>query len=115
MRNIKTHSKTMKKKLNKCKTIFYAYNELQFKYGNFLDEKDNVSEFKCNVRINCSLGDNYTTDFYIINKDGSITIRECVYREKLNKPLTAKMLDSSRNYWLSKGIKNWGIVINEEE
>lgn len=32
MRNKKTHSLTFKKKLNKSKSIFRAYNELQFKY-----------------------------------------------------------------------------------
>ena len=115
MRNSKTHSKTLKKKLSKCKTIFHAYNELQYKYVNILDEREDVLEFKCNVKINCSLGLDYTTDFYIIKTDGSIVIRECVYRDKLNKPLTAKMLDASRNYWLAAGFKNWGIVINEEK
>lgn len=115
MRNSKTRTKTLKKKLNKCKTIFYAYNELQFKYGNLLDEREDILEIKCNIKIDCSLGPDYTTDFYITKTDGSIMVRECVYRDKLLKPLTAKMLDASRNYWLSKGIKHWGIVINEEE
>ena len=31
----------------------------------------------------------------------------------LTKPLTVKLLDFSRNYWLKRGIKDWGIVINE--
>lgn len=115
MRNSKTRTKTLNKKLNKCKNIFYAYNELQYKYGNILEEREDVLEFKCNVKINCSLGPDYTTDFYIIKTDGTTVIRECVYRDKLNKPLTAKMLDASRNYWLAAGFKNWGIVINEEK
>ncbi len=71
MRNSKTRTKTLKKKLNKCKNIFYAYNELQYKYGNILDEREDVLEFKCNVKINCSLGPDYSTDFYIIKADGS--------------------------------------------
>ena len=37
MRNKKTHSLTFKKKLNKSKSIFRAYNELRFKYGEELD------------------------------------------------------------------------------
>jgi hypothetical protein len=40
-------------------------------------------------------------------------VRECVEKEKLLKPLTAKMLDISRIYWLSKGVVDWGIVLNE--
>ncbi len=51
MRNSKTRTKTLKKKLNKCKNIFYAYNELQYKYGNILDEREDVLEFKYNVKI----------------------------------------------------------------
>ena len=33
MRNSKTHSVTMKKKLTKCQTVFNAYNDLQYAYG----------------------------------------------------------------------------------
>ena len=41
-------------------------------------------------------------------------IVECVEKDKLLKPLTGKMLDTSRNYWLSKGIDDWRIVVGEE-
>ena len=37
MRNTKTHNKTIKKKLNKCRTIFHAYNDILFRYGNVLE------------------------------------------------------------------------------
>ena len=37
MRNSKTHSVTMKKKLTKCQTVFNAYNDLQYAYGTKLD------------------------------------------------------------------------------
>ena len=37
MRNSKTHSITLKRQLNKCKTTFYAYSELQYAYGSRLD------------------------------------------------------------------------------
>ena len=42
-------------------------------------------------------------------------VRECVSRNHLTKPLTAKLLDASRNYWISHGISDWGIVIDKEE
>ena len=32
MRNTKTPNKTIKKRLNKCRTIFHAYNDTQFRY-----------------------------------------------------------------------------------
>lgn len=56
MRNIKTRTKTMKKKLNKCKNIFYAYNDIQYKYGELLEERKDSVEIKCNVKIDFELG-----------------------------------------------------------
>lgn len=47
--------------------------------------------------------------------DGSTRVRECVWRNNLNKPSYAKLLDISRNYWLSHGIEDWGIVIEKED
>ena len=116
MRNKNTHTITLKKKLNKCKAIFHAYNDLQYKYGEHLDENNDIVEIKCNVPIEeCELDGSYTTDFFCVRRSGEILVRECVYKEKLLKPQTIKMLDASRSYWLSKGIKDWGIVLNESK
>ena len=115
MHNSNSRSKTIKKKLNKCKNIFYAYSNLQFEYGNTLDMNDDVVEIKCNVKLNgCDLGDTYTSDFVCVKSNGEIMVRECVEKSKLLKPLTCKMLDSSRNFWLSNGVSDWGIIIGEE-
>ena len=114
MYNSNTRSKTIKKKLSKCKNIFYAHSNLQFEYGNNLDLNDDIVEIKCNVKlIGCELGDSYTSDFVCIKRSGETMVRECVEKSKLIKPLTCKMLDSSRNYWLSKGVDDWGIVLND--
>ena len=114
MRNSKTRTMTIKRKLPKCSTYFYAFSELQHKYGKQLSEDENVLEFKANVKLDdFPLGDSYTTDFVITTKDGRTLIRECVYKDKLLKPSTIKLLDSSRNYWLSRGFTEWGIVVDE--
>ena len=47
----KTHNKTIKKKLNKCKTIFHAYNDRQFRYGEVLDKREDILEIRCNVKL----------------------------------------------------------------
>ena len=113
MRNSKTRTSTIKSKLPKCSSVFYAYSELQHKYGVLLSQRDDVLEFKANVKLeDFPLGDSYTTDFVITTKDGKTLIRECVYKDKLLKPLTIKLLDASREYWLSRGW-NWGIVVDE--
>ena len=114
MRNSKTHSVTMKKKLIKCQSVFNAYNEIQYAYGDVLDNNTEVVDIKCNVKlIGCPEGEHYTTDFYCTKSNGEIMVRECVDKNKLLKPMTVKILDISRNYWLSKGITDWGIVLGE--
>ncbi len=113
MRNSKTRTATIKSKLPKCSSIFYAFSELQHKYGEQLSKRNDVLEFKANVKLDgFPLGDTYTTDFVITTTDGKTLIRECVYKDKLLKPLTIKLLDASREYWLSNGCKEWGIVID---
>lgn len=115
MRNKNNHSITIKKKLSKCRLIFYAYSDLQYKYGCQLDTSSEITEIKCNVPMKgCELGDGYTTDFYCVKNHGEVFVRECVYKDKLLKPLTIKMLDASRNYWISNGVLDWGIVLNED-
>ena len=55
---------TIEKKLNKCRTIFHVYNDIQFRYGEVLDKRSDIVEIRCNVKIvGYQLGDNYTTDF----------------------------------------------------
>lgn len=38
-----------------------------------------------------------------------------IERKHLTKPLTDKLLDASRAYWLGLGVQDWGIVIDEEK
>ena len=113
MHNSNSRCKTLKKKLNKCKKVFYAYSELQYEYGSHLDIDDDLVEIRCNVKLpGCSVGDEYTSDFVCVKKNGEIMVRECVERSKFLRPSTCKLLDASRNYWLSKGIIDWSVVIS---
>lgn len=115
MRNTKTHTVTYKKKLSKCRAVFKAYNTLQFAYGDVLDSNSEIAEIKCNIPVEVSeVEGTFTTDFYCIKTNGEIFVRECVYKDKLLKPYYIKTLDASRNYWLSKGVADWGIVLNAD-
>ena len=40
--------------------------------------------------------------------------RECVQRSHLTNPMTVKLLDISREYWLRHGVTDWGLVIDAE-
>ena len=64
MRNKKSHSLTIKKKLNKSSSVFRAYNEIQLKYGELLDSREEIVEIKFNVLLkDFELGDSFTSDF----------------------------------------------------
>lgn len=56
----------------------------------------------------------YTSDFVCVKSDGDLMVRECVFRRLLMKPLTVKLLDTSRDYWLRHGVTDWGLVVDEE-
>lgn len=114
MRNSKSNVRTVKRRLSKCKDICRTYNDIQFSYATLLDSDDSVSEFSCNVNLdNFEIEGSYTTDFLITKVNGDVLIRECVFRDKLTKPLTIKLLDASHRYWKCKGVVDWGIVTNE--
>ena len=60
-------------------------------------------EIKYNVLLDGLDIGAYTRDFVCTKADGDLMVRECIYRKFLTKPLTIKLLDASRNYWLMFG------------
>ena len=100
-----------KKKLSKCKVVCKTYDPIQSAYADMLQADTEIVDIRCNVLID---NDNYTTDFVCVKKDNEIMVRECVNRTHLTKPMTIKLLDISREYWLKRGVTDWGLVINEE-
>lgn len=100
-----------KRTLSKCKEICRTYDGIQSAYADLLRQNDNITEIRCNVLLDDL---EYTTDFVCVKSDNDLMIRECVSRKYLTKPLTVKLLDMSRCYWLRRGVVDWGIVTNEE-
>lgn len=100
-----------KKKLSKCKVVCKTYDPIQSAYADMLQADNSIKEIKCNVLL---VDTDYTTDFVCVKKDNEIMVRECVSRTHLTKPMTIKLLDISREYWLKRGVTDWGLVINEE-
>lgn len=116
MRKKNYKGRCQKKSLSKCNNICRTYDDIQFVYADKLESDNNIKDIKCNVVLDEKLNDNeYMSDFVCTNIKGDIIIRECVFRKHLMKPLTIKLLDFSRNYWLKHGVSDWGIVINEEK
>ena len=107
--------RTEKRNLNKCEDVCRTFDKIQYLYADLLSESEDVKSFQVNVFLEgLDIGE-YTSDFVVTKTDGNIMVRECVSRNHLTKPLTAKLLDASRKYWISHGVSDWGIVIEREE
>lgn len=100
-----------KKFVPKCNEIFKAYDAVQNAYVDVLSSRNDIVEIRCNV----SLEDmDYTSDFLCVKASGEMLVRECLYRKLITKPMTIKLLEESRQYWLRRGVTDWGVVISEE-
>lgn len=104
-----------KRVLSKSTEVCRLYDEIQALYANRLQDCEEIKEIRCNVLLEgLEVGD-YISDFVCVKSDGDLMVRECVYRKFLTKPMTVKLLDASRNYWLNHGVTDWGLVIDEEK
>lgn len=103
-----------KRVVPKCPDVCRTYDPIQYAYADILQADDGIKEIRCNVLLDGLEVGAYTTDFVCIRDNGDLMVRECVYRKFLTKPLTVKLLDASREYWLRHGVMDWGLVIDEE-
>ena len=79
-----------KRVLSKCEGVCRTYDKLQYEYATLLNESDDVKTFMANVLMEgLELGD-YVSDFVITKNDGGLMVRECVFRDKLTKPMPSK-------------------------
>lgn len=104
-----------KRTLTKSKSVCRLYDALQSKYADMLQDCKEITEIRCNVDLDGLTEGEYTTDFVCVKLDGDLMVRECVFRKFLTKPMTVKLLDASREYWLKHGVSDWGLVIDAEE
>lgn len=104
-----------KRTLSKSKDICRTYDEIQYAYADILQNDNEIKEIRCNVLLEGLAEGEYTSDFVCVKISGDLIVRECVYRKFLAKPMTVKLLDASREYWLRHGVSDWGIVIDEEK
>lgn len=111
MRKQKYKGRCTKRFLSKSKETVKTYDALQSAYADILQRDGDIQEIKCNFPLDCT---EYMTDFLCVRTDGEMMVRECVFRKQLTKPMTVKMLDISRNYWLNHGVSDWGIVTDAE-
>lgn len=115
MRKKSYKGRCQKRSISKCKDVCRTYDEIQYAYADVLQSSDDVKEIKCNVLLEELTEGEFTSDFLCVKANGDLMVRECVFRKFLTKPLTVKLLDISKNYWLKRGVTDWGLVIDEEK
>lgn len=115
MRKKNYKGKCEKRSLRKGKGVIRTYDEIQFAYADVLQNNDDIKEIRCNVLLDGLEEGEYTSDFVCVKIDNDLMVRECVHRKYLTKPMTVKLLDASRNFWLRHGVTDWGLVIDAEE
>ena len=104
-----------KKDLSKSQEVCRTYDAIQSNYADILQNDNDIQEIKCNVLLDGLSEGAYTSDFVCVKADGDLMVRECVFRKFLKKPMTVKLLDASRDYWINHGVSDWGMVIDEEK
>ena len=114
MKKMKYKGRCEKRRVSKCKDVCKTYNVIQSAFADVLENDETVLDFECNVCLEGVYDNMYSSDFLVSRIDGSCFVRECVWRNNLNKPSYVKLLDISRNYWLAHGVEDWGIVIEKE-
>lgn len=115
MRKKNFKGRCTKRSLSKCQSVCRTYDAVQSACADMLQEDDEIINFRCNVLLDGLEEGEYTSDFVCEKKSGETMVCECVPRSHLMKPLTVKLLDFSRNYWLKHGVSDWRIVIDEDK
>lgn len=109
-------SRCEKRYLSKCADgVVKTYTDIESRLADLLQKDVNIKEFRCNVLLDGFPEGEYCSDFVSVKTDGDLMVRECVYRKTLTKPMTVRLLDASRKYWLKHGVSDWGIVIEQEQ
>lgn len=86
--------------VSKSEDVCRLYSEIQKKYLDMLEENQEIKEIQCNVLLDGLEIGEYTSDFVCKKTGNHLMVRECVEEKYLMKPMTVKLLDASRTYWL---------------
>ena len=113
MRKKNFKGRCVKKTISKAKGVCRTYDALQLAALDQLEADEKIVEVRCNVVLEGSEWDMYTTDFLCRTIDGDLIAFECVFRKLLTRPQTMALLDGSRIYWLKRGAE-WRMIVDAE-
>ena len=89
MKNRKIKDRCEKNHFSKCPEVCKTYDAIQTAYAKELEDREDISEFRCNVPFEAKEGDEldrYTSD-----------------------------IACTKDYWFERGVTDWGIVVDEEK
>lgn len=115
MRKKNYKGKYIKRSVGKEEGVCKTYEAIQISYLEVLQNSPDIAEICCNIPLEDEEAEEYTTDFLCVKADNDLMVRECIFRRHLLRPKTAHLLDISKEYWLRRGVEDWGLVINEEK
>ena len=104
-----------KRSIPKCEGVCRTFDIVQSKYADVLSERVDIQSFRTNVPMGGLTIGEYTSDIVAVKADGSLMVRECTRRANLLRTKTCTLLDASREYWLLRGVMDWGIVVETKE
>ena len=113
MRRKTPKTRCTKLKPEKSKDVVHLYDPLMVAYAKKLENDPNIVSFECNVPLDGIEDDKFATDFLCKTADGEFIVRECCFRDKLLLPRMIHLLSASRDYWMERGVTDWGIVVEE--
>lgn len=113
MRTKVQKTRCVKRQLTKCMGVCRTYDDVQYAGADYVNALSGVKSFECNVLLKGLAEGDYTTDFVLTMEDGEIKVFECVRKDALTRPKTAKLLEASRQFWLRRGVTDWGLIVNE--
>lgn len=104
-----------KRKLPRFQGICRTYDPIQSGCAFYLSQQEEYKTIYCNVVLENVLEGAYMSDFVCVRNDGTKVVFECVYKKHLLKPMTTKLLDASRSYWLEQGVNenDWVLVVEK--
>ena len=79
-----------KQRLPKVKGLCRTYDKVQTATAVYLSQREDIICIRCNVDSAVIDGKEYTTDFVCEMADGTLSVRECLYRRYITKPSNLK-------------------------
>lgn len=112
MRKKNFKGKCEKRSLPKFPQGCRTFDDVQYEAANYLIDQEDIVEIACNVPLDGEC-EEYMSDFVCKKENGDLAIYECERRDYLTKPMSAKLLEMSRQYWLKRGVNDFNIIVEE--